>query len=244
MNGARTGLWLLMVVAFLATSMEARAQTAARSAALALEDGPSAEVVPLPESLARPQGDFPALPPDPYMDDLPALPSLEQELWNHGGSYLYSPEGDQLNWPAETESAHVDILRLPETWQEPRPVTTSGEFLGTGPPAGTHLKWFGDHGYMWDVRFVGSGSYELFGFAFEQNSQRQDAVGHQLRLDLDLRLTGTERFPRAIPTSGRAKFGRFLLPIQRPPRDTSITGMRNPTGFGSKGNCKASWAAL
>lgn len=194
MNAVRTGSWLLLFVALSVTSAEVRAQSAARRAAHALNSRNATTHSAPADFTQQSQGDFPALPPDPNADNLVPLPPLQQELWNHGGSYLYHPEGDRLNWPAETESAHVEVLRLPETWQEPRPLTAFSEFLGTGPPAGTQLKWFGDQGYMWDVRFVGSGGYELFGFALEENSQRQDAIGHQLRLDLDLRLTGTERF--------------------------------------------------
>lgn len=44
------------------------------------------------------------------------LPPLEEELWLHGGSYLYAPEGDRLNWPSpeaddsfKRVSAHVII---------------------------------------------------------------------------------------------------------------------------------------
>jgi len=224
------GSWFLIVVALSAPAVEARAQTAARRAAFALERGTAANQVAVPDSAWQTQGragqtretawqtqgDFPALPPHPHADALPPLPPLEQELWQHGGSYLYAPEGDRLGWPAETPSAHVEVLRLPETWQEPRPLTAFSEFLGTGPPAGTHLKWFGDQGYMWDVRFVGSGGYDLFGFAYEQNNQRQDALGHQLTLDLDLRLTGTERFHVQFRPLGEGNTGGSYYQFSNP----------------------------
>jgi hypothetical protein len=203
----RIGFWFLIVVALSASAGDVRAQTEAHRATFALDRGTTArrgELFDLPQ---QSQGDFPALPPDPNADDLPPLPPLEYELWNHGGSYLYRPEGDQLNWPEETSTAHVEVLRLPETWQEPRPVTAFSEFLGTGPPSGTRLQWFGDQGYMWDVRFVGSGSYELFAFGLNENSQQQVAVGHQLTLDLDLRLTGTERFHVQFRPLGKGNSG-------------------------------------
>lgn len=216
MNAARLGFWSLIAVALLGAPTEARAQTAARSAAFALAPGMPTHGVDRQETVGPVQGDFPTLPPDPNADGLPPLPPLEQELWNHGGSYLYAPEGDRLNWPEETKSAHVEVLRLPETWQEPRPLTAFSEFLGTGPPAGTHLKWFGDQGYMWDVRFVGSGGYDLFGFALEQNGQRQDAIGHQLTLDLDLRLTGTERFHVQFRPLGEGNSGGSYYQFSNP----------------------------
>lgn len=149
---------------------------------------------PFPESPAE---EVPA-PLEPHeglilMEDEP-LPPLEEELWLHGGSYLYAPEGDRLNWPSE-ECAHYDLLRLPECWTEPRPVTGHRQFLGADPivinPA---WHWFGCNPYVWEPRFVGHGSYSLFAIAREENDRRQDLVGHQLIVDLDLRLTGTERF--------------------------------------------------
>lgn len=163
------------------------------------DDGPAEE---LPIAPARPNdelptqagGDFPRLPPDPYADQYDPLPSLGEELWYHGGSYLYQPEGDRLNWPSH-EEAHYELLRLPEDWQKPRPVELFTEFLGADPViVNPRLKWPGPGGYVWEPAFVGYGSYDLFGFAFEQNKQRRDGIGHQLILDLDLRLTGTERF--------------------------------------------------
>jgi hypothetical protein len=140
------------------------------------------------------QGDFPALPPDPNEGDLEYLPPLEEELWHHGGSYLYEPEGERLNWPAPDSHEHFQVLRLPEDWQEPRPVTAFQEFLGADEVhPRPHLHWLGN-GYRWEPRFVGYGSYQLFAFAFEENNMRRDAIGHQLIAELDLRLTGTERF--------------------------------------------------
>jgi len=212
----RIGSWFLIVVALSATSGNVREQTGARRAAFALERGTDVRHWELVNLTQQSQGDFPALPPDPNADDLSALPPWEHELWNHGGSYLYTPEGDRLHWPEETTSAHIEVLRLPETWQEPRPVTAFSEFLGTGPPVGTHLKWFGDQGYMWDVRFVGSGSYELFGFVLEENSQRQDAIGHQLTLDLDLRLTGPERFHVQFRPLGEGNSGGSFYQFRNP----------------------------
>lgn len=133
---------------------------------------------------------FPAPPPSPYA--LPPLPQLDEELWVHGGSYLYRPEGDQLNWP-DKEHSHYEYLRLPEDWVAPEPVTLFADFLGADPIRHyPRLKW--PYGYSWEPRFVAAGSYEVFGVAFEQDRQDFGAFGHQLVLDLDLRLTGTEKF--------------------------------------------------
>jgi len=222
LNAARFEVWLVLLATLLVPASVTRAQTAANRATFALQRGASDDRVianergPWTPTSATVQGDFPALPPDPNAENLPPLPPLEEELWHHGGSYLYSPEGDQLNWPAESHSAHIEVLRLPETWREPRPLTAFSEFLGTGPPNGTHLKWPGDNGYMWDVRFVGSGSYQLFGFALEENSQRQDAIGQQLTLDLDLRLTGTERFHVQFRPLGEGNTGGSYYQFSNP----------------------------
>ena len=126
--------------------------------------------------------------------DAEPLPPLAEELYRHGGSYLYECEGDRLNWP-HGEHVHYDRFRLPENWQKPRPLEAFAEFLGADAVyAHPKLRWFGKHGYAWEPRFVGHGSLSLFGMALEENSRRQDLVGHQVVLDLDLRLTGTERF--------------------------------------------------
>jgi len=156
-------------------------------------DGPD---LPVGRTLASAGREFPALPPDPRADEEPPLPPLDEELWNHGGSYMYHPEGDRLNWPdPDDEHQHYELLRLPEDWQAPEPVTLFSEFLGADPIfARPWLKWPGAQGYMWDLRFVGAGGYDLFAFAYEQDGRSQSAIGHQLLVDLDLQLTGTERF--------------------------------------------------
>ncbi len=138
-------------------------------------------------------GDFPALPPNPNADEEEPLPPLDEELWQHGGAHLYEPEGDRRNWP-ESDQEHFQVHRLPEDWQKPKPWTTFQEFLGADPVHDRPgMRWPGP-GYAWEPRFVASGSYEVFAIALEENNRRQDLVGHQLIADLDLRLTGTERF--------------------------------------------------
>lgn len=135
------------------------------------------------------------------------LPPLEEELWLHGGSYLYASEGDQLNWPAE-DDVHVQYLRLPEWWQKPRPITHFQEFLGADPiRPWPGLKWCGFDGFQWEPRFVGAGAYELFGIALEDGGDRQDGIGQQMLIDLDLRLTGTERFHMQFRPLGRKNSG-------------------------------------
>lgn len=145
--------------------------------------------------------------PSPDDTDLEFLPPLEEELWNHGGSYLYAPEGDRLNWPPPEPHEPYNVLRLPEDWQKPRPLTAFQEFLGADEiHPRPHLHWLG-HGYRWEPRFVGYGSYQLFAFAFEQNGMRRDAIGHQLIAELDLRLTGTERFHVQYRPLGKKQTG-------------------------------------
>jgi len=66
--------------------------------------------------------------------------------------------------------APVDLLRLPEGWQEPRPLERFAEFLGADPIVPTScLHWAGSQGYVWEPRLVGHGSYELFGFALRRD---------------------------------------------------------------------------
>lgn len=163
------------------------------------------ETVPLGEP-------FETLPsPDAPLDaeslSVEPLPPLADELYEHGGSYLYCPEGDRLGWTDHRDS-HYEYLRLPESWQKPRPLTAFAEFLGADAiKQYPLLKWFGPGGDSWEPRFVGYGDYQMFAFAFEANHQRSDAIGHQLRVELDLRLTGTERFHVQFRPLGKGNTG-------------------------------------
>ncbi|MEZ6123008.1 MAG: hypothetical protein R3C49_07520 [Planctomycetaceae bacterium] len=124
------------------------------------------------------------------LSTLQDLPPLEHELNLYGGSSLYAPEGDRGGW-VESSTPDTQHLRLPQNWLAPEPLTGQAEFLGADPvvqyPGGPS-------GYSPDPRFVGSGSYSVFGLGFDQGNQRRAAIGHQLILDFDLQLTGTERF--------------------------------------------------
>jgi len=174
------------------------------------------QLPPAPESLAPPSSnDFPALPPDPYAAERDPLPPLTTELWNHGGSYLYAPEGDRLNWPPLGSHDYHEHLRLPEDWVEPKPWTAFSEFLGADPVF-ARGKWFGDNGYTWDLRFVGHGGYSLFAFALEQNNRRQGVIGHQLRIDLDMQITGTERFHVQLRPFGERNSGGSYYQFSNP----------------------------
>ena len=171
------------------------------------------EELPRPDSEDSPDETF-----DDWIDvDDEPLPPLEEELWNHGGSYLYAPEGDRLNWPAPREDAHFDLLRLPENYQKPLPLEAFAEFLGADEILiNPCLRWLGSAGYAWEPRFVGHGSYEVFGFALEENGQRQDVVGHQLAVDFDLRLTGTERVHVQYRPIGREATGGSYFQFSNP----------------------------
>lgn len=138
------------------------------------------------------------------------LPPLAEELHNHGGSYLYEPLDvtEQLYRPPH---AHGPVLRLPEDWQEPQPLSWPDSFLGANPILWKRdQSWFGLDGYQWEPRFVGYGSYQLFAGALEDAGQRRDGIGHQLILDLDLALTGTERFHVQFrPLGGKNSGGSY-----------------------------------
>jgi hypothetical protein len=157
---------------------------------------------------------FPVLPPDPYQQDLEPMPELTEELWLHGGSYLYRPEGEQLHWPGE-ENRHYDYLRLPSDWIAAEPLTMFAEFLGAD--AVKHypfLRW--PCGYSWEPRLVAHGSYEIFGTVFEQGGQDFIVIGHHLVADLDLRLTGTERFHVQFRPFGEGNTGGSYLRFDNP----------------------------
>lgn len=154
------------------------------------------------------------------------LPPLADELWLHGGSYLYAPEGDRLQ-PPPAHEAHSQLLRLPEWWRKPEPLTAFQEFLGADPIKPTpDLKWFGPEGFQWEPRFVGYGGYTLFGQALESGGRRRDGVGHQLLVDLDLRLTSTERFHMQFRPLGRKNTGGSFYQLNDPvDYDDNSTGI-------------------
>lgn len=163
---------------------------------------------PVVESLFEPaQGSFPILPPDPYAHEYEPLAPLSDELLEHRGSYLYSPEGDLLDPYGQRRKPP---LRLPENWIAPEPFTLFSDFLGADPiRQDDSLRWFNGR-YAWHPEFVGYGSLEVFGGGLQQNGRRQDFIGHQLILDMDLRLTGTERFHVQFrPTGDGASGGSF-----------------------------------
>lgn len=142
-------------------------------------------------------------------DGLEPLPPLEDELRMHGGAHLYTAEGDQFLCPIpESEYSHPRYLRLPEDYQAPEPLTFFAEFLGNDPikpwPA---LHWFGKDGYVWEPQFVGYGSHEVFASVLEEGPRRRDLLGQQLIVDLDLRVTGTERFHVQYRPLGEAGTG-------------------------------------
>jgi hypothetical protein len=138
------------------------------------------------------------------------LPPLEEELHEHGGSYLYEPLDftQQFYRPA---GVHWPVLRLPEDWQEPQPYSLPQDFLAGNPVLWNRdWKWFGNAGYQWEPRLVAYGSYEIFGAALEDAGERRDGIGHQLLLDIDLALTGTERaHVQFRPLGGKNSGGSF-----------------------------------
>ncbi len=154
---------------------------------------------------------------DDSAESEPYLPPLEQELWDHGGSHMYQAEGDRWGWPGKNTESHHHYRRLPENWQKPRPLTAYQEFLGADaihPRPG--LEWHGNPGFHWEPRFVGYGSYQIFGQAFNEGKREQHGIGHQLLIDLDLRLTGTERFHVQFRPLGRKNSGGSFYQFNSP----------------------------
>ncbi|NQV26148.1 MAG: hypothetical protein HQ518_17465 [Rhodopirellula sp.] len=147
------------------------------------------------------------------------LPSLEEELMRVGGSSLYEAEGGYGNATSEQYGNDgVKVLRLPESWEKPLPpVTAFQEFLGADPIGSWDgLKWFGDAGFQWEPRLVTYGSYQTFGLFLEQGGTRQDSIGHQLIVDVDLQLTGTERAHVQFRPFGRRNTGGSFFRLDDP----------------------------
>ncbi|MBM82251.1 MAG: hypothetical protein CMJ78_16925 [Planctomycetaceae bacterium] len=145
------------------------------------------------------------------------LPPLEQELEEHGGAHLYAPEGDYFHQHLEGSVGHGAPLRVPEDFPNPQPITAFQEFLGSDPiHPNPGWKWFGENGFQWEPRFVAAGSYELFGIAFEEGNDRQDLIGHQMLLDLDFRITGTERAHVQFRPLGRRNTGGSFIQLSEP----------------------------
>lgn len=160
-------------------------------------------------------------------DDAP-LPPLATELERFGGSSLYEVEGGHADSAFIQQDDHVKILRLPESWEKPLPPATAyQEFVGADPISSWDgLKWFGDAGFQWEPRLVAHGSYEVFGLFLEQGGTRQDSVGHQLIVDLDLRLTGTERAHVQFRPLGRRNTGGSFFRLDDPSGyDDNSTGI-------------------
>jgi hypothetical protein len=185
------------------------------SGSVAIADG----LLPLP----APASSERAVDPEAYSSteaeaDDEALPPLEDELLLHGGSYLYVPEGDQFGFEESHAHGHAHVLRLPETWQKPLPpITAFQDFLGADEIQPWYgQKWFGEEGFQWEPRFVTSGSYQVFGQFLEAGGQRQDGIGHNLVLDFDLRVTGTERAHVQYRPLGRKGTGGSFWQLSDP----------------------------
>jgi hypothetical protein len=183
---------------------------------------PLSSVVPNPAALhdlpSMPVAtDLPAPPPGPNIEQRP-LPDLWSELYHHGGSQMYQPEGDKLNW-SETAGATApfQVLRLPETYEQPQPLTLGTPFLGSDMLNPPNHEWPGPIGYAWDPRFVAYGGYSIFGFTLDANRhQQQSVIGHQLTVELDLRLTGTERFHAQFLPLGQKGTGGSYYQFSQP----------------------------
>ncbi len=149
---------------------------------------------------------FPSPPESPSAS---SLPPLDQERQWHGGSFLYDPPQDPRHLGYEPLVPY-EYLRLPPGWHKPRPWTWGAEFLGTDPVFPSRGKWFGSQGYHWETRMVVYGLYRLLGIALDTSAGRQDLLGHQLLLELDWRLTGTERVHvQMVPLGNKRSGGSY-----------------------------------
>ena len=159
--------------------------------------------------------EFPELPPPPAAEQLEPLRPLDEELWLHGGSYLYAPEGDRLGLPCPDafsadacSDEHWQLLRLPEDFCAPQPLTCFTDFLGASPiETYPRLRWPGCDGYMWEPRLVAYGGYQLFAQALEVGDERTDLIGHQLLVDIDFKATSTERIHLQFRPIGQGNSG-------------------------------------
>lgn len=144
------------------------------------------------------------------------LPPLEQELAIHGGSYL-NESIDTIRRRHETDVEHPPAEYLPESWRAPQPISLPYDYLAAHRiPVHPFLKWCGPEGPMWEPRLVAAGAYEVFAAAYEQGGQRRDGIGHQLLLDLDYRLTGTERFHVQFRPFGKENTGGSFYQFNDP----------------------------
>lgn len=190
--------------------------------------------LPLPaQTTPRPSADAPSYgwrPTQPMVDSPPALadeiddldlPPLDVELQAHGGAYLYEP-GDVMRerYTSQDPAPDAPLLRLPENWKEPQPLFAEPlDFLGPGMVGWSpEWKWWGDNPNHWEPRFLIHGSYEAFGVLLDQGGTQTNGIGHQLLLDLDYRLTGTERFHVQFRPFGEDNSGGSLWQLNAPDR--------------------------
>lgn len=154
----------------------------------------------------------------PSQADSSYLPPLEQELQYHGGSYLYEPLDAYSHEQCDDCDKHDPLLRLPECWQEPQPLCSlPNDYLGPGfiePQPG--LFGYGESPYTPEPRFVLHGSYEAFGAYYDQGGTERNGIGHQLFVDLDYRLTGTERFHVQFRPLGEENTGGSFWQLNDP----------------------------
>jgi hypothetical protein len=144
------------------------------------------------------------------------LPPLEQELAIHGGSYL-NESIDSIRARHEVCVEHPPAEYLPENWWGPQPIALPYNYLGSNAiPVHPCLKWCGPNGSMWEPRLVVAGGYQVFAAAYQQGHEQHNGIGHQLLVDIDLRLTGTERFHVEFRPFGRKNTGGSFYQFNNP----------------------------
>lgn len=187
-----------------------------------LEDTAAPNSSPLPPLPTSPSGTIDHVPHAAHI----VLPPLEEELGHHGGSYLYEPS-DVAELPYLPHEEHFQRLRLPENWEEPQPFSLPDDYLGSNLITfNPRWSWLGAQGFQWEPRLVGYGRYELFGALYEENDTRRDGIGHQLILDFDLALTGTERIHLQFRPLGEDNSGGSFWQLNDPTGyDDNSTGV-------------------
>jgi len=204
--------WLLIVSFAFATNVTLAVRTEEAAAADEISGFATVGIVP-PAPEAESSAPDPGGPTETIY-----LPPLEQELQQHGGSYLYEPLDVADRAQRKACDQHYPLLRVPECFQEPQPpVSLPNDYLAPGfVQWSPDLHGLGDDPYMWEPRFVLHGGYQLFGAYFDQGGTERNGIGQQLFVDLDYRLTGTERFHVQFRPLGQQNTGGSFWQLNSP----------------------------
>ena len=118
---------------------------------------------------------------------------------------------------SDSANASSPMLRLGQDYRKPLPLTWGQGFLDPDPVS-PHWQWqWPKGGYVWNPTLTVAGVYSIFATAFEEQSfspfaDQTVGIGHQMLIDIDYSVGGTERIhaqfrPLGIRNSG----GSFLM---------------------------------